>query len=120
MLLDLKVLVKWNKNRLPGKIEEDLLLDGIRTRAQKAAHFVKRELEMRETKITTQGQIHARHDWWFEVYGHGHGKPSRKFVVSTSIVKRSTRINRTMETYKLEISPYCVRRIMWCKPWICS
>ena len=49
--LDLKVLVEWNKNRLPeGGIEEDIPAAGIRARAKKAAHFAKRELEMRETK----------------------------------------------------------------------
>jgi hypothetical protein len=47
--LDLKVLVEWNKHRQPD-IEEDLPATGIRQRAQKAAHFAKREIEMREKK----------------------------------------------------------------------
>lgn len=47
--LDLKVLVEWNKQRQP-EIEEELPADGIRAKAKKAAHFAKRELEMRETK----------------------------------------------------------------------
>lgn len=47
--LDLQVLVEWNKNRQPD-IEENLPADGLRARAKKAAHFAKRELEMRETK----------------------------------------------------------------------
>mmetsp|Transcript_15054 Transcript_15054/g.41861 ORF Transcript_15054/g.41861 Transcript_15054/m.41861 type:complete len:275 (-) Transcript_15054:88-912(-) len=47
--LDLKVLVEWNKHRQP-EIEEELPADGIRNRAQKAAHFAKREIEMREKK----------------------------------------------------------------------
>jgi hypothetical protein len=47
--LDLKVLVEWNKHRQPD-IEEDLPASGIRQRAQKAAHFAKREIEMREKK----------------------------------------------------------------------
>lgn len=47
--LDLNVLVEWNKHRQPD-IEEDLPAEGIKARAQKAAHFAKRELEMRETK----------------------------------------------------------------------
>lgn len=53
--LDLKVLVEWNKNRLQGKeMEEELPGDGIRARAQKAAHFAKREIELRETKRTRE------------------------------------------------------------------
>mmetsp|Transcript_8017 Transcript_8017/g.9157 ORF Transcript_8017/g.9157 Transcript_8017/m.9157 type:complete len:270 (+) Transcript_8017:46-855(+) len=47
--LDLKVLVEWNKHRQPD-VEEDLPAVGIRQRAQNAAHFAKRELEMREKK----------------------------------------------------------------------
>lgn len=47
--IDLKVLVEWNKQRQPD-VEEELPGDGIRVRAQKAAHFAKREMEMRETK----------------------------------------------------------------------
>lgn len=47
--IDLKVLVEWNKQRQP-EVEEELPSDGIRAKAQKAAHFAKRELEMRETK----------------------------------------------------------------------
>jgi hypothetical protein len=49
--LDLKVLVEWNKHRQPI-IEEDLSSAGvgIRQRAQKAAHFAKREIELREKK----------------------------------------------------------------------
>ncbi|KAG7341205.1 hypothetical protein IV203_023156 [Nitzschia inconspicua] len=47
--LDLKVLVEWNKQRQPD-IEEDMPATGIRQRAQKAAHFAKREIEMREKK----------------------------------------------------------------------
>ncbi|KAL3902277.1 MAG: hypothetical protein SGARI_005920 [Bacillariaceae sp.] len=47
--LDIKVLVEWNKHRQPD-IEEDLPATGIRQRAQKAAHFAKREIEMREKK----------------------------------------------------------------------
>mmetsp|Transcript_9917 Transcript_9917/g.20651 ORF Transcript_9917/g.20651 Transcript_9917/m.20651 type:complete len:272 (-) Transcript_9917:136-951(-) len=47
--LDLKVLVEWNKQRQP-EVEEDLPATGIRHRAQKAAHFAKREIEMREKK----------------------------------------------------------------------
>ena len=47
--LDLKMLVEWNKHRQP-EIEEELPADGIRNRAQKAAHFAKREIEMREKK----------------------------------------------------------------------
>jgi hypothetical protein len=47
--LDLKVLVEWNKHRQPD-IEEDLPADGIRQRAQKAAHFAKKEIELREKK----------------------------------------------------------------------
>ena len=47
--LDLKVLVEWNKQRQPD-IEEELPAAGIRQRAQKAAHFAKREIEMREKK----------------------------------------------------------------------
>jgi len=46
--LDLKVLFEWNKQRQP-EVEEDLSV-GIRHRAQKAAHFAKREIEMREKK----------------------------------------------------------------------
>ncbi len=47
--LDLKVLVEWNKQRQP-EVEEDLPAAGIRHRAKKAAHFAKREIEMREKK----------------------------------------------------------------------
>ena len=47
--LDLKVLIEWNKHRQPD-VEEDLPATGIRQRAQKAAHFAKREIEMREKK----------------------------------------------------------------------
>ena len=47
--LDLQVLVEWNKQRQP-EVEEDLPAAGIRQRAQKAAHFAKREIEMREKK----------------------------------------------------------------------
>eukprot|EP00536_Pseudo-nitzschia_multiseries_P008582 jgi/Psemu1/241347/estExt_Genewise1.C_2200002 len=47
--LDLKVLVEWNKHRQP-EVEEELPADGIRNRAQKAAHFAKREIELREKK----------------------------------------------------------------------
>jgi hypothetical protein len=47
--LDLKVIIEWNKHRQPD-VEEDLPATGIRQRAQKAAHFAKRELEMREKK----------------------------------------------------------------------
>lgn len=47
--LDLKVLCEWNKQRQP-EVEEDLPAAGIRHRAQKAAHFAKREIEMREKK----------------------------------------------------------------------
>lgn len=47
--LDLQVLVEWNKHRQP-EVEEDLPAAGIRQRAQKAAHFAKREIEMREKK----------------------------------------------------------------------
>eukprot|EP00532_Pseudo-nitzschia_australis_P009037 CAMPEP_0168170362 /NCGR_PEP_ID=MMETSP0139_2-20121125/4138_1 /TAXON_ID=44445 /ORGANISM="Pseudo-nitzschia australis, Strain 10249 10 AB" /LENGTH=204 /DNA_ID=CAMNT_0008087857 /DNA_START=167 /DNA_END=781 /DNA_ORIENTATION=- len=47
--LDLKMLVEWNKHRQP-EVEEELPADGIRNRAQKAAHFAKREIEMREKK----------------------------------------------------------------------
>lgn len=47
--VDLKVLVEWNKNRQP-EVEEEFAADGIRARAKKAAHFAKREMEMRETK----------------------------------------------------------------------
>jgi len=47
--LDLQVLVQWNQQRQP-EMDEELQVDGLRARAQKAAHFAKRELEMRETK----------------------------------------------------------------------
>jgi hypothetical protein len=47
--LDLKVLFEWNKHRQP-EVEEELPVAGIRQRAQKAAHFAKREIEMREKK----------------------------------------------------------------------
>jgi len=47
--LDLKVLVEWNKHRQPD-VEEDLPATGLRQRAKKAAHFAKREIEMREKK----------------------------------------------------------------------
>lgn len=47
--LDLKVLVEWNKHRQPD-VEEELPADGIRAKAKKAAHFARREMEMRETK----------------------------------------------------------------------
>ena len=43
------VLVEWNKNRQP-EVEEEFAADGIKARAKKAAHFAKRELEMRERK----------------------------------------------------------------------
>lgn len=49
-LLDLKVLVEWNKHRQPEGIEENLPASGIRQHAQKAAHFARREIEMREKK----------------------------------------------------------------------
>ena len=45
----MKVLIEWNKHRQPD-VEEDLPATGIRQRAQKAAHFAKREIEMREKK----------------------------------------------------------------------
>jgi hypothetical protein len=57
--LDLKVLVEWNKNRQPD-VEEELPADGIKARAQKAAHFAKRELEMLETKRSRE-QRKAKH-----------------------------------------------------------
>jgi hypothetical protein len=47
--MDLKLLIEWNKQRQPD-IEEELPGDGLRAKAQKAAHFARRELEMRETK----------------------------------------------------------------------
>jgi len=47
--LDLKVLYEWNKHRQP-EVEEELPVVGIRHRAQKAAHFAKREIELREKK----------------------------------------------------------------------
>jgi hypothetical protein len=48
--LDIMVLVEWNKHRQPI-IEEDLpVAVSLRQRAQKAAHFAKREIEMREKK----------------------------------------------------------------------
>jgi hypothetical protein len=47
--LDLKVLSEWNKHRQP-EVEEDLPVAGIRQRAQKAKHFAKREIEMREKR----------------------------------------------------------------------
>ena len=47
--LDLQVLIEWNKQRQP-EIEEELPAAGIRQRAKKAAHFAKREIEMREKK----------------------------------------------------------------------
>jgi len=47
--LDLQVLIEWNKQRQP-EIEEELPSTGIRQRAKKAAHFAKREIEMREKK----------------------------------------------------------------------
>jgi hypothetical protein len=48
--LDIMVLVEWNKHRQPV-IEEDMpAVTGIRQRAQKAAHFAKREIELREKK----------------------------------------------------------------------
>jgi len=47
--LDLKVLFEWNKHRQP-EMEEELPVMGIRQRAQKAAHFAKREIELREKK----------------------------------------------------------------------
>jgi hypothetical protein len=47
--MDLKLLVEWNKQRQPD-IEEELPGDGLRAKAQKAAHFARRELELRETK----------------------------------------------------------------------
>ena len=53
--LDLKVLVEWNKQRQP-EIEEEIPAEGIRARAQKAAHFARRELEMREVKRTREAR----------------------------------------------------------------
>ena len=47
---DINVLVEWQRNRHPDGIEEDLPAEGIKSRALKAAHFAKRELELRETK----------------------------------------------------------------------
>lgn len=47
--LDLELLVEWNKQRQPD-VEEELPSDGIRARAQTAARFAKKEIEMRETK----------------------------------------------------------------------
>ena len=47
--MDLKLLIEWNKQRQPD-IEEELPGDGLRAKAQKAAHFARREIEMRETK----------------------------------------------------------------------
>jgi len=47
--MDLKVLVEWNKQRQPD-MEEELPGEGLRAKAQKAAHFARREIEMRETK----------------------------------------------------------------------
>jgi hypothetical protein len=48
--LDIMVLVEWNKHRQPI-IEEDVpVAVSLRQRAQKAAHFAKREIEMREKK----------------------------------------------------------------------
>jgi hypothetical protein len=52
-VLDLNVMVEWNRIRYPN-IEEDLPAVGLKARAQKAAHFAKRELEMRETKRTRE------------------------------------------------------------------
>lgn len=49
VLIDLKVLVEWNKNRHPD-IEEEFAADGIKARAKQAARFARRELELRETK----------------------------------------------------------------------
>ena len=51
--LDIKVLVEWCKQRQPD-IEEDLPAEGMKARAVKAAHFAKREIEMRETKRTRE------------------------------------------------------------------
>lgn len=47
--MDLELLVEWNKQRQP-EVEEELPADGLRAKAQKAAHFARREIEMRETK----------------------------------------------------------------------
>ena len=46
---DITVLAEWQKNRQPN-MEEDIPAAGLKQRAMKAAHFAKRELEMRETK----------------------------------------------------------------------
>jgi hypothetical protein len=51
--LDIKVLVEWCKQRQPD-IEDDLPAEGIKARAVKAAHFAKREIEMRDTKRTRE------------------------------------------------------------------
>jgi hypothetical protein len=51
--LDIKVLVEWCRHRQPD-IEEELPAEGIKARARKAAHFAKREIEMRETKRTRE------------------------------------------------------------------
>lgn len=48
--LDLKVLVEWNRHRQPDIEEELPVTAGIRARAQKAAHFARREIELREKK----------------------------------------------------------------------
>jgi hypothetical protein len=52
-VLNLRIIVEWNRNRQPD-IEEDLPADGIRARAQKAAHFAKREMELRDMKRTRE------------------------------------------------------------------
>lgn len=49
------VLVEWNKNRQP-EVEEEFAADGIKARAKKAAHFAKRELEMRERKSSREAR----------------------------------------------------------------
>jgi hypothetical protein len=46
---DINVLVEWQKNRQPD-MEEELPAEGIKAKAMKAAHFARREMEMRETK----------------------------------------------------------------------
>lgn len=48
--LDVKILLEWNQQRNSEGFEDDLPASGIRHRAQKAAHFAKREIEMREKK----------------------------------------------------------------------
>uniref|UniRef100_A0A7R9ZLQ0 Uncharacterized protein n=1 Tax=Craspedostauros australis TaxID=1486917 RepID=A0A7R9ZLQ0_9STRA len=53
--LDLKLLIEWHKHKQPH-IEEELPRDGLKARAKKAAHFARRELEMRETKRTRESR----------------------------------------------------------------